>query len=92
MEIKISEETLEILACLVSNKIIEHLDVEQVNSIPEYFSKREAAEYLNISLNTLDKYIKNGLEVYIISDEAAVRLSRTTIDKFMNTHKMKGDN
>lgn len=92
MEIKISEETLETLACLVSNKIIEHLDVEQVNSIPEYFSKREAAEYLNISLNTLDKYIKNGLEVYIISDEAAVRLSRTTIDKFMNTHKMKGDN
>lgn len=89
-KIEISGESLEKFTSLVANKVAEKLDRNESKEIPEYFSKVEAAKYLNVSPNTLDKYIKNGLEIHIIDDELATRLSKTSIDKFMNEHKVKG--
>lgn len=90
-KIEISGESLEKFTSLVANKVAEKLNRYESKEAPEYFSKVEAAKYLNVSPNTLDKYINKGLEVHIIDDDLAVRLSRKSIDTFMSKHMIKGD-
>ncbi|MBO0487005.1 helix-turn-helix domain-containing protein [Vagococcus fluvialis] len=92
MNLIINEESLEKFASTLADKVLEKMSIEQSKEIPEYFSKREAAVYLNIGLNTLERYIKNGLPVHVISDDLAVRLSRRSIDAFMSENMIKGEN
>lgn len=87
MKIEISEESLEKFTSLVAIKVAKKLDRNESKEIPEYFSKVEAAKYLNVSPNTLEKYIRNGLKVIVMDDTTSVRLKKETIDEFMTRHE-----
>lgn len=50
----------------------------------EWFSLKEAAEYIGVSVNTLAKYREMGLKVFVI--EGVSRVSRKEIDRFLETH------
>lgn len=50
----------------------------------EWFSLKEAAEYIGVSPNTLAKYREMGLKVFVV--EGVSRVSRKEIDRFLETH------
>ena len=50
----------------------------------EWFSLKEAAEYIGVSVNTLSKYRKMGLKVFV--NEGVSRISRKEIDRFLETY------
>ena len=50
----------------------------------EWFSLKEAAEYIGVSPNTLAKYREMGLKVFSI--EGVSRVSREEINRFLETH------
>lgn len=50
----------------------------------EWFSLKEAAEYIGVSNNTLAKYREMGLKVFVV--EGVSRVSRKEIDRFLETH------
>lgn len=73
----------------VADEILRSFQKEEVVSMkesqPAYLKKKDAARYIGCSLNTLDKYIKNGLTVFRSGN--SVRISKQDIDDFMNEHK-----
>lgn len=50
----------------------------------EWFSLKEASEYIGVSPNTLSKYREMGLKVFSI--EGVSRVSREEINRFLETH------
>lgn len=50
----------------------------------QWFSLKEAAEYIGVSTNTLAKYREMGLKVFVV--EGVSRVSREEIDRFLETH------
>lgn len=50
----------------------------------EWFSLKEAAEYIGVSPNTLAKYREMGLKVFSI--DGVSRVSREEINHFLETH------
>lgn len=50
----------------------------------EWFSLKEAAEYIGVSNNTLAKYREMGLKVFVV--EGVSRVSRKEIDRFLEVH------
>lgn len=50
----------------------------------EWFSLKEAAQYIGVSTNTLTKYREMGLKVFVI--EGVSRVSRKEIDRFLETY------
>lgn len=50
----------------------------------EWFSLKEAAEYIGVSTNTLAKYREMGLKVFSV--EGVSRVSREEINRFLETH------
>ncbi|WP_254865275.1 helix-turn-helix domain-containing protein [Solibacillus isronensis] len=50
----------------------------------EWFSLKEAAEYIGVSPNTLAKYREMGLKVFSI--EGISRVSREEINRFLETY------
>lgn len=50
----------------------------------EWFSLKEAAEYIGVSNNTLAKYREMGLRVFVV--EGVSRVSRKEINRFLETH------
>lgn len=51
----------------------------------EYFSYKEAMNYLNIKSNTtFSKYLKAGLPTILVGNSK--RISKSAIDKFMQDH------
>lgn len=50
----------------------------------EWFSLKEAAQYIGVSTNTLMKYREMGLKVFVV--EGVSRVSRKEIDRFLETY------
>jgi len=78
----------------VVNQVEQRIDVviaqkvEQLNPInpsKPYMNKKEAAKYLSISYNTLQKFIANGLPV--IEVDNVKLLSKKDIDSFLEKYK-----
>ncbi|WP_206911401.1 hypothetical protein IGL98_003370 [Enterococcus sp. DIV0840] len=55
---------------------------KQVNLNYRYMNKKQASQYLQISNNTLDSWIKQGLPVIKIN--GSIRFDRIAIDKWLN--------
>lgn len=62
------------------------IQVAKRESMPRYMNKRQAAEYLQCAVNTLNKYIAQGLRVITVDNMQ--RIDKADADKFMEQHKM----
>lgn len=62
-------------------------DVIQGNHVKQYFNKKEAAEYLGVSFNTLKKFEKEGLPIVEVAGMQLIR--RVDIDKFLEENIVK---
>lgn|GEM_PF-1114967 len=60
-------------------------DIQSNNNIHPYLNKKQAAEYLGISFNTLKKFIDDGLPVVEVSKVQMIR--KIDIDAFMEANK-----
>ncbi|ARQ03562.1 MULTISPECIES: helix-turn-helix domain-containing protein [Staphylococcaceae] len=83
----LGDETVKVLERLIGNMLVEatkNLDANG-NVIKSYMNKKEAAEYLNVSYQTLKKFIDNGLPVVEVSGVNMIR--RVDIDTFMEANK-----
>ncbi|WP_414045099.1 helix-turn-helix domain-containing protein [Macrococcus equi] len=83
----LGDETVKVLERLIGNMLVEatkNLDANG-NVIKSYMNKKEAAEYLNVSYQTLKKFIDNGLPVIEVSGVNMIR--RVDIDAFMEANK-----
>ncbi|WP_278588710.1 helix-turn-helix domain-containing protein [Limosilactobacillus pontis] len=57
----------------------------QNNNVPLYLSKKEAADYLGVAPNTLDKWIHDGVDIPYKHIGKTYRFNRNDLDKFMAT-------
>ncbi|ATD31323.1 hypothetical protein BHM04_09035 [Macrococcus sp. IME1552] len=83
----LGEETIKGIEKVIENMLLEvarNLDTNG-NSIKSYMNKKEAAEYLGVSYQTLKKFIHCGLPVVDVSGVNMIR--RVDIDEFMETNK-----
>ena len=55
------------------------------NKVPLYLSKKEAADYLGVAPNTLDKWIHEGIDIPYKQIDRTYRFNRNDLDKFMTT-------
>lgn len=62
-------------------------DVIQGNHVKQYLNKKEAAEYLGVSFNTLKKFEKEGLPIVEVAGMQLIR--RVDIDKFLEENIVK---
>lgn len=77
----------------VVNQVEEKLDIAierrlgvfNGNINKPYMNKKEAAQYINVSFNTLQKFIDNGLPV--IEVDGVKLLSKKDIDEFLEKNK-----
>lgn len=76
-------EEVELLRTMMSEAIKEIVTEYQVAS-KEWFSLKEAAEYIGVSVNTLAKYREMGLKVCVI--EGISRVSHKEINRFLEIH------
>lgn len=76
-------EEVELLRTMMSEAIKDIVTEYKVAS-KEWFSLKEAAEYIGVSVNTLAKYRVMGLKVCVI--EGVSRVSRKEIDSFLETY------
>lgn len=76
-------EAVELLRTMMSEAIKEIVTEYKVAS-KEWFSLKEAAEYIGVSVNTLAKHREMGLKVCVI--EGISRVSRKEINRFLEIH------
>lgn len=72
----------ELLVNLAQETITE---VQEGFTLKEYMNKKEAAEYIGISFNTLRKLEREGLQV--INAGGVLLIKRTDIDDFLEERK-----
>lgn len=76
------DEAFQPLVALIATKVDEAFDLHQARrELPPYMKKKEACIYLSCSFNTLQKLIRNGLEVVMV--DGIERISKKSIDEFM---------
>lgn len=76
---KLNEEVKSIIEQVLFNFVEENKVI-----LKEWMSLKEAAQYLNVSTNTLAKYRLMGLQICEI--DGVKRVSRHEIDAFMRKH------
>lgn len=59
-------------------------DVIDGSRSKQYFNKKEAAHYIGVSFNTLQKFIANGLPVVMIDGMQIIR--KVDIDNFLEAN------
>ncbi|PKE20633.1 hypothetical protein CW688_11440 [Macrococcoides caseolyticum] len=59
--------------------------IEEEKNIQVYMNKKQAAEYLGVSFNTLKKFVENGLPIIEVSGIQMIR--KKDIDNFMESNK-----
>ena len=80
------DEAFQPLVAMIANKIEEAFNLQKTRAeLPPYMKKKEACIYLSCSFNTLQKLIRNGLEVVMV--DGIERISKKSIDEFMEKHK-----
>lgn len=83
----LGKETVETLQKVVEEILIDvkkNLDANG-NPIKNYMNKKEAAEYIGISYQTLKKFIGEGLPVVEVSGVQMIR--KIDIDEFMESNR-----
>lgn len=84
--LKISEETIEAIEKALNDVVINSANnILNNTNRNQYMNKKEAAQYLGVSFNTLKKFIQNGLPVVNVSGVNMIR--RVDIDDFMEANK-----
>lgn len=68
------------------SKIVTSLSSSNGNEFPPYMKLVIASKYLDVSANTLKKYIREG-EISVIKIEGIQRIAKTDLDEFMLKHK-----
>lgn len=63
-----------------------HTLLDTRSMYPEYMKLNEVCKYLNISINTLKKYVTE-YNLAVIKIDGLKRISKSDLDKFMNSHK-----
>ncbi|MGK0563058.1 helix-turn-helix transcriptional regulator [Enterococcus faecalis] len=84
LKIIISEDQLLNIKHQISTLILTEIEntIKQVNINYRYMNKKQTSQYLQISNNTLDSWIKQGLTVIKIN--GSTRFDRIAIDKWLN--------
>ncbi|TDM17086.1 helix-turn-helix domain-containing protein [Macrococcoides caseolyticum] len=83
----LGKETVETLQKVIGGLLIDatkNLD-SNGNSFKNYMNKKEAAEYIGISYQTLKKFIGEGLPVVEVSGVQMIR--KIDIDEFMESNR-----
>ncbi|HHW7133805.1 helix-turn-helix domain-containing protein [Macrococcoides caseolyticum] len=84
--LKLEESTLKVFEDIlknIANKTIKQIEEEK--NIQVYMNKKQAAEYLGVSFNTLKKFVENGLPIIEVSGIQMIR--KKDIDNFMESNK-----
>lgn len=61
-------------------------EAAEVQNMPEYMTKQQAAKYLHVSGQTLSEFIRLGLHITIVNK--VQRISRASADEFMKEHQL----
>ena len=85
MELKFSQEDLDTLSALLKESLSKELELllQNIGINSPYLNKQETCDYLGISNNTLDAWIREGLPVIKIGK--SVRFDRLTINDWMKS-------
>lgn len=71
----------------VTNIVADALQgIAPTKPVPQYMGKGQVCEYLNISRNTLDSWIRKGTAPRFTLIGGTYRFKRTDIDLFMSEH------
>lgn len=83
LKILLSDNQLEAIKLQLHNLIMTEIENTraQVNLNQRYMNKKQSCNYLQVSNNTLDAWIKQGLPVIRISN--SVRFDKVAIDKWL---------
>lgn len=82
----ISEETIKAIESALNEIVINSANnILETQNSNQYMNKKQAAQYIGVSYNTLKKFIDCGLEVVKINDFEMIR--RVDIDQFMEANK-----
>jgi excisionase family DNA binding protein len=84
------KELQELITLCVQNVIVALADVQKTEVKEEFISKKEAAEYLNVSLPTLSKYVQAGwVKAYSLSG-SRIKFKKNELDgSFIQFNKNK---
>ena len=85
MELKFSQEDLDTLSAILKETLSKELELllQNIGINSPYLNKQETCDYLGISNNTLDAWIREGLPV--IKIVKSVRFDRLTISDWMKS-------
>ena len=85
MELKFSQEDLDTLSAILKETLSKELELllQNIGINSPYLNKQETCDYLGISNNTLDAWIREGLPV--IKIVKSVRFDRLTINDWMKS-------
>lgn len=85
MELKFSQEDLDTLSAILKESLSKELELllQNIGINSPYLNKQETCDYLGISNNTLDAWIREGLPVIKIGK--SVRFDRLTINDWMKS-------
>lgn len=88
IEIKLSQSQLDALQQNIYSSLKDIVDqtVTTLNH-PEYVNKAQACKYANISFNTLQQWLKDGLPYYHINK--VIRISLKELDHWIKAHGEK---
>ena len=83
MQVILPDEQVHQIQILISDLIKNEIENRLMNSNIEspYLNKQQACEYLGISNNTLDEWIKKGLPVIRIGK--TVRFNKTEVNRWL---------
>ncbi|KAF1304848.1 DNA-binding protein [Enterococcus sp. JM9B] len=84
--VDLSQEAMRPLVIALAQALEESMKLRVTREeLPEYMTKGQAQQYLNVSYNTLmKKYVSNGLKVKMI--DGIMRISKKDCDEFMNKY------
>ena len=85
MELKFSQEDLDTLSAILKETLSKELELllQNIGINSPYLNKQETCDYLGISNDTLDAWIREGLPVIKIGK--SVRFDRLTINDWMKS-------
>lgn len=86
IKVELPKEITDALKVAIKNAAQEIVDKSiRDNKVPLYLSKKEAADYLGVAPNTLDKWIREGIDIPYKQIDRIYRFNRNDLDKFMAT-------
>lgn len=81
---KMEASLLDKISTVVKNVMLEYMPQDEVQK--GYLTQTECAKYLGVSVDTVHKFIMNGLKTTVIGQVYRIKL--TDIDAFMKEHQI----